>query len=296
MIVMQLPHIQRVFQRYCSGFDHAMERLEKLRPTLSAYEIDCMQLSRGRTTAWDLASLICKPVQRVLKYPLLLEAILSTTDADHPDHANLRLALERMLRVAAEINESKRRHEIVGSIVGKRVRKHSKAATRPRHSEPSPRSFGKSFSKALLRPPKSKISEVEGQLAEDFELYDSLVASFDAQHDAVQLFASQITAWSDNLRQLLRSQRPLIKCWVELYEPLDNEAQVNGGGPTALRHYTESIAPQLKAMWRDTVRFPLTSSSFRRMLTLLRFRTIKFAMFFCPKYLNSSLCIVRLAL
>lgn len=27
---------------------------------------------QGRTTCWDLSSLLIKPVQRVLKYPLLL--------------------------------------------------------------------------------------------------------------------------------------------------------------------------------------------------------------------------------
>ena len=31
---------------------------------------------QGRTTCWDLPSLLIKPVQRVLKYPLLLRVIL----------------------------------------------------------------------------------------------------------------------------------------------------------------------------------------------------------------------------
>jgi hypothetical protein len=234
-----------------------MARLEKLRPTLSAYEIDCRQLSRGKTNAWDLASLICKPVQRVLKYPLLLDAILSSTEFDHPDQPNLQLALERMLHVAAEINEAKRRHELVGSIVSKRPRKHSKPS-KPRVSDASSssRSFTQSVSKALLRPPKSKTAEIEGQLSGDFELYDSLLASFDAQQNAIQFFSSQVTAWSNSIRHMLRAQLPLIKRWVTLYEPLEGEAEVHGGGPTAMRHFSKVVLPRLGGMWQDTVSCP----------------------------------------
>ena len=32
----------------------------------------CQAQMQGKTTSWDLGSLLIKPVQRVLKYPLLL--------------------------------------------------------------------------------------------------------------------------------------------------------------------------------------------------------------------------------
>jgi RhoGEF domain len=253
--VPQLPYIQRIFERYCSGFDRAVTRLEKLRPTLSTYEIDCRQLSRGKTNAWDLGSLICKPVQRVLKYPLLLEAILSSSHHQHPDRPNLQLALTRMLDIAAEINESKRRHELVGSIVGKRAVPHSKQST-PRVYDPAAsRSFTHSVSKAFLRPPKSRTAEIEGQLSGDFELYDSLLARFDNQRDALQLFKTQVRAWSDSWLRLLRAQVPLIRRWETLYEPLEGDVELCGGGPGALRHFSRVVLPQLYTAWQDAVSY-----------------------------------------
>ena len=43
---------------------------------LDAYLIqNCKQRSMERTKAWDIHSLLIKPVQRVLKYPLLLQGM-----------------------------------------------------------------------------------------------------------------------------------------------------------------------------------------------------------------------------
>lgn len=42
-------------------------RLQELEPELKSYLADCKTLSHGRTSAWDLASLLIKPVQRCLK-------------------------------------------------------------------------------------------------------------------------------------------------------------------------------------------------------------------------------------
>lgn len=49
--------------------------------------------------------LLIKPVQRCLKYPLLLEQILQLTPPDHPDLAQLENAKMGMMAVADAINE-----------------------------------------------------------------------------------------------------------------------------------------------------------------------------------------------
>lgn len=59
-----------------------------------------------------------KPVQRVLKYPLLLREILSLTPADHSDYNELVPAVKEIQEVADNINEIKRRKDIVEKIVG----------------------------------------------------------------------------------------------------------------------------------------------------------------------------------
>ena len=62
--------------------------------------------------SWELQSLLIKPVQRVLKYPLLLEKLLKATPPSHPDQRRLLQALEAAQQVAQDINEFKRRKDL----------------------------------------------------------------------------------------------------------------------------------------------------------------------------------------
>ncbi|KAI1238499.1 Rho guanine nucleotide exchange factor 38 [Lamprotornis superbus] len=61
----------------------------------------------------DLGSLLIKPVQRLMKYPLLLHKLLNSTPASHPDHEALQDALFAMKNVNVNINELKRRKDLV---------------------------------------------------------------------------------------------------------------------------------------------------------------------------------------
>eukprot|EP01137_Pigoraptor_chileana_P036733 Opistho-2@32820 len=50
-------------------------------------------------------------MQRITKYPLLLQKIKQHTPTDHPDYANMCLALEKSENLAAAVNEGVRRKE-----------------------------------------------------------------------------------------------------------------------------------------------------------------------------------------
>lgn len=67
---------------------------------------------RAATQAWDLQSLLIKPVQRILKYPLLLDKLIETTSEDHPDHTAVHKARKVIGEVAQDINEFKRRKDL----------------------------------------------------------------------------------------------------------------------------------------------------------------------------------------
>ena len=67
---------------------------------------------RGETQAWDLQSLLIKPVQRVLKYPLLLERLVASTSDGHTDHKATLNARDAVAAMARHINEIKRRKDI----------------------------------------------------------------------------------------------------------------------------------------------------------------------------------------
>ncbi|KAM9840324.1 rho guanine nucleotide exchange factor TIAM2-like, partial [Aulostomus maculatus] len=63
-----------------------------------------------------LESYLIKPVQRVLKYPLLLRELVSLTDAESPEHTHLTEALRAMERVASHINEMQKIYEDYGAV------------------------------------------------------------------------------------------------------------------------------------------------------------------------------------
>lgn len=63
----QISRIEKIYSAYCSRHDRAIVRLQELEPTLRGYFAECKTLSHGRTGAWDLGSLLIKPVQRCLK-------------------------------------------------------------------------------------------------------------------------------------------------------------------------------------------------------------------------------------
>ena len=68
--------------------------------------------SRPELQAWDMQSLLIKPVQRVLQYPLLVDKLVKSTPTDHTYHKSLVTALSSLNQVAQDINEFKRRKDI----------------------------------------------------------------------------------------------------------------------------------------------------------------------------------------
>ncbi|KAJ2249537.1 hypothetical protein GGI13_004247 [Coemansia sp. RSA 455] len=70
------------------------------------YQFMCeqSQLLAGKTTSWDLSSLLIKPVQRILKYPLLIKSLLSLTRQHTSDRSQLEKASQSIERIAETIN------------------------------------------------------------------------------------------------------------------------------------------------------------------------------------------------
>ncbi|KAG7929805.1 hypothetical protein KL925_000547 [Ogataea polymorpha] len=60
---------------------------------------------------YELQSFLIKPVQRLCKYPLLLQELLRLTDPSWPNYSELHLALLSSKEVANKINESQRKSE-----------------------------------------------------------------------------------------------------------------------------------------------------------------------------------------
>ncbi|KAJ1818220.1 hypothetical protein LPJ75_001503 [Coemansia sp. RSA 2598] len=68
------------------------------------FMLEQAHLLSGKTTSWDLPSLLIKPVQRILKYPLLIRNLLSLTRAHTNDRSRLEKAALSIECIAESIN------------------------------------------------------------------------------------------------------------------------------------------------------------------------------------------------
>lgn len=114
-----LTQMEKVYGAYLKNHDAANQRLAKLQgdTTVKCWLAECHNNASDITTAWDLDSLLVKPVQRILKYPLLLRELLESTTSSHPDHKALEYAVKEMMNVTHRINEAKKRSDLVEQMV-----------------------------------------------------------------------------------------------------------------------------------------------------------------------------------
>ena len=108
---------------YITKQPNAVKHLNSLpkTPALSSYLTEAQHHATTVTHAWDLPSLLIKPVQRLLKYSLLLKTIIEQTPDYHGDKKSLKEALEKMEELAQAVNESRRRMEIVKGVLTNRT-------------------------------------------------------------------------------------------------------------------------------------------------------------------------------
>ncbi|KAI6650775.1 hypothetical protein LOD99_7826 [Oopsacas minuta] len=98
---------------YCRYLDEALTLLDKFdeeHPIYGVLEYGLSQI-RSHVQCWDLPSIRIKPMQRILKYPLLGDLVKYTED-DHSDKKHLICASKLMGEVANQINEVERRKDL----------------------------------------------------------------------------------------------------------------------------------------------------------------------------------------
>ncbi|XP_004476279.2 rho guanine nucleotide exchange factor 38 [Dasypus novemcinctus] len=113
--------LEDIYKIYCYHHDEAhsilesYEREEELKQHLS----HCIQslrkiyMKEGKPSLLDMGSLMIKPIQRVMKYPLLLCELQNSTPASHPDYRALEDACAAVKDINVNINELKRRKDLV---------------------------------------------------------------------------------------------------------------------------------------------------------------------------------------
>lgn len=113
--------LEDIYKIYCYHHDEAhsvlesYEKEEELKQHLS----HCLQslkniyLQEGKPNLLDMGSLMIKPIQRVMKYPLLLCELRNSTPPSHPDYRALGEAFAAVKDINVNINELKRRKDLV---------------------------------------------------------------------------------------------------------------------------------------------------------------------------------------
>ncbi|ESU06313.1 hypothetical protein FGSG_11886 [Fusarium graminearum PH-1] len=114
---MKLAH-----EGFLRNSDGAAKRLIDIQmdPTVKVWLNECNEVAKDLTAAWDLDSLLIKPMQRITKYPNLIGSLLHHTPPDHPDHPYLVEAKNLIEEAIIEINKTKKNFELVGQIVGRK--------------------------------------------------------------------------------------------------------------------------------------------------------------------------------
>ena len=180
------------FKTYITRQRAADEHLQSLPKTaaLEQYYNLTRAVSTSISHAWDLHSLLIKPVQRLLKYPLLLAAIIDETPDTHPDKHNLIQARTKIEQVARNVNEERRRAEVVKDVLS--------ASKKP------PRPLVKMRS---IRNPSTR--SLSADVAENEEAL--LVSRLSSQLRLIELFAQQfarnILDWAKAMSVVIRSLR-----------------------------------------------------------------------------------------
>ena len=119
--------MEKVYGDYLKNHDAANQKLQHLQknPKVQIWLKECRAYAHDLTSAWDLDSLLVKPVQRILKYPLLLDQLLEVTPENHPDFVKLDVAAREMKGISMRINEMKKRADLMEQVANNRKRKES---------------------------------------------------------------------------------------------------------------------------------------------------------------------------
>ena len=214
-----MSEMEKVYTEYLKNHDAANKKLQLLQrnPKVAIWLKECRDWAADLTSAWDLDSLLVKPVQRILKYPLLLAQLLEATPDDHPDRANLSSALQDVTNISVRINEMKKRADLVTQVVG---RKRNQSDVRAGLSK----AFGR-------RTEKLRQQVGLSDMYEDRD-YDALSEKFAEQYIQLQLMVRDVQDYVESTKR-----------WMIQYNELASTIE----GLLDVHH---SPYPELDSKWR----------------------------------------------
>ncbi|KAI9482857.1 MAG: Dbl homology domain-containing protein [Benjaminiella poitrasii] len=189
--------MEQIYGEYCKRHEDAICKIQELNTTRPTVQ-DCKEKIQGRTMSWDLPSLLIKPVQRILKYPLLLKEIVALSSEKDPDYQQLVKIFNEIQQVADHINEIKRRKDLVEQIIkdhkrilDKNVNSNSKKNTsHSSHSLCRRQGFNKRISRRVHRHKKDFSTTTHDTF------FDDLYRQFISRQTVARQFERDVQAWA----------------------------------------------------------------------------------------------------
>uniref|UniRef100_A0A8C1XMI3 TIAM Rac1 associated GEF 1b n=1 Tax=Cyprinus carpio TaxID=7962 RepID=A0A8C1XMI3_CYPCA len=105
----------KIYSAFCASHTKVPKVLVKAKTDM-AFKAFLDERNPKQQHSSTLESYLIKPIQRVLKYPLLLRELHSLTDPDSEEHYHLNVAMKAMNTVASHINEMQKIHEEFGAV------------------------------------------------------------------------------------------------------------------------------------------------------------------------------------
>ncbi|EDQ92702.1 uncharacterized protein MONBRDRAFT_31066 [Monosiga brevicollis MX1] len=106
----------RIYGEYISMLPDAIDRLKVMRKK-APFQAALQAAQKASGQIFPLEDLLRVPMQRILKYPLMIKELLKSTPSDHPDLDKLRVANTAFQDLATYINESKRDRDNLLNII-----------------------------------------------------------------------------------------------------------------------------------------------------------------------------------
>ncbi|KAF4502617.1 Dbl-domain containing [Fusarium agapanthi] len=113
--MLNIDSISMVVQEFLRKGKEVIECLVAIQkhPAAVYWMEQCREVTKHLTHAWDLGSLLIKPLQRITRYPILLTALLRQTPQDYPDGKDLLKARECLNALLFRINTTTKLFEAI---------------------------------------------------------------------------------------------------------------------------------------------------------------------------------------
>nr|XP_009670235.1 PREDICTED: rho guanine nucleotide exchange factor 37 isoform X1 [Struthio camelus australis] len=238
--------METVYKIYCASYEHALLLVESYRkdPRLQEEILETLKTTVPHTGASDLSFFLVMPVQRITKYPLLLQKILENTPASASAYPALQSAFSAMAEVNTNINEYKRRKE-----VATKYNKAEHLTLRDRFARLNTHSIAKKTTRLsrLLMHEAGIVSKTEDKEYDDLE-------------EKFQHVASSVTALKENVVSYLKHLETFL-----LSTPHKHELQIDEGAAQQYRRFAgclhRTVLPEFRQRLDRLVCQPLCSLS-----------------------------------